>query len=296
MSTAQAHAGPIALGYLPLCDAAPLIVADALGFYRDAGLDVRLSREPSWANIRDKLAYGVLDAAQLLAPMAVAALTPEMGELALLAALNHGGAGVVLSPAALNGKRPLTLATVHPQSIHSFLLQAYLAEQGLAVGQDVRIVVAPPSRMIDDLRAGRLDGYCAGAPWPEAAAAEELGVVVDESGRRWPSAPDKLLVATAALASTNLTACQALAEATRRGAAWAGDPDHRIALVELMARPEHLGEAARAPGAFDQLRFITEPRPALSSEDAAWISARLAEGGQGVLAADEVLGAQIASF
>jgi two-component system, oxyanion-binding sensor len=270
--------GPIALGLLPLCDAAPLIVAEAKGYYRDAGLDVRLVREPSWANIRDKLAYGVLDAAQLLAPMALA---PE-AHVVPLAALNHGGAGLVLNRDFIpisDGpriKRPLVLATVHPQSIHTFLLQAYLVEHGFRAGEDVRIVVVPPPRMIDELRAGKLDGFCAGAPWPEAAMAEGLGVLTDDSERRWPQAPDKVLVASAALASANGAACGALAEATRRGAAWAAKSENRVALVELMARPEHLGEAARAPGAFDRITFITSAGPGLAPPDEAWIAARQA--------------------
>jgi|688.fasta_scaffold167535_2 ABC-type nitrate/sulfonate/bicarbonate transport system substrate-binding protein len=288
-------AGPIALGFLPLCDAAPLIVAAALGFFEDAGLDVRLMREPSWANIRDKLAYGVLDAAQLLAPMALA----MRSDVVPLAALNHGGAGLVLAPessasmAASPRKSPLVLATVHPQSIHTFLLQAYLVEHGLKAGDDVSIVVVPPPRMIGELRAGKLDGFCAGAPWPEAAVAEGLGVLVDDSARRWPQAPDKVLVARAALASADKMACEALVEATRRGAAWAAKSENRASLVELMARPEHLGEAARTPGAFDRISFVASPGPGLAPSDEAWIVAQLAashafsEGG-------EALGAQIA--
>lgn len=286
---------PIALGFLPLCDAAPLIVAEAKGYYRNAGLDVRLVREPSWANIRDKLAYGVLDAAHLLAPMALA---PE-AHVVPLAALNHGGAGLVLnrdlipiSDGALI-RRPLILATVHPQSIHTFLLQAYLVEHGLRAGEDVNIVVVPPPRMIDELRTGKLDGFCAGSPWPEAAVAEGLGIMTDHSERRWPQAPDKVLVASSTLASANGVACEALVEATRRGAAWAAKSENRVELVELMARPEHLGEAARAPGAFDRISFVASPGPGLAPDDEAWIDARLAashafsEGG-------EALGAQIA--
>ncbi len=61
----------VRLGFVPLTDCAPLVIARERGFFRDEGIDVTLSREPSWANVRDKLAVGALDGAQLLAPMSL---------------------------------------------------------------------------------------------------------------------------------------------------------------------------------------------------------------------------------
>jgi NMT1-like family len=60
------------LGYVPLVDAAPLIVAEALGFAEEENLDVILHPAPSWASLRDMLAQGQADAAQMLAPLPVA--------------------------------------------------------------------------------------------------------------------------------------------------------------------------------------------------------------------------------
>ena len=54
----------VRVGIMPLVDAAPIIVAERLGFFAEQGLEVVLSRERAWASVRDKLAAGVLDAAQ----------------------------------------------------------------------------------------------------------------------------------------------------------------------------------------------------------------------------------------
>jgi hypothetical protein len=62
----------LSLGYIPLTDCALLAVAKARGLFEAEGLDVHLSREASWANIRDKVVSGVLDGAHMLAPMALA--------------------------------------------------------------------------------------------------------------------------------------------------------------------------------------------------------------------------------
>lgn len=62
----------VTVGFIPLTDAAPIIAARACGFAAEAGLDLELVREVSWANIRDKLSVGLFDAAHMLAPLALA--------------------------------------------------------------------------------------------------------------------------------------------------------------------------------------------------------------------------------
>src|SRR6476619_2645257 len=63
---------PLRIGFIPLCDAAALIVAVDKGFAADEGLDVTLVREVSWSNVRDKLNIGLFDAAHILAPVPIA--------------------------------------------------------------------------------------------------------------------------------------------------------------------------------------------------------------------------------
>jgi ABC-type nitrate/sulfonate/bicarbonate transport systems, periplasmic components len=60
------------IGFIPLCDAAALLIAVDKGFCLEDGLDVELVREVSWSNVRDKLNIGLFDAAHLLAPVAIA--------------------------------------------------------------------------------------------------------------------------------------------------------------------------------------------------------------------------------
>jgi two-component system, oxyanion-binding sensor len=60
------------IGYLPLVDAAPLLVAQALGFASEEGLDLTLIPAPSWSTLRDMLGAGQVVAAQMLAPVPIA--------------------------------------------------------------------------------------------------------------------------------------------------------------------------------------------------------------------------------
>ena len=62
----------LTLGYVPLVDAAPLLVAEAMGFAREEGFDLTLNPEPSWSTLRDMLGAGQVVAAQMLAPVPIA--------------------------------------------------------------------------------------------------------------------------------------------------------------------------------------------------------------------------------
>ena len=65
--------GHIRLGFIPLLDAAPLIIALEEGFFEEEGLSVSLPRQPSWSSLRDRVSVGMLAGAQMLGPMALAA-------------------------------------------------------------------------------------------------------------------------------------------------------------------------------------------------------------------------------
>src|SRR5437588_8354491 len=93
---------PLHIGFIPLVDAAALIVAVDKGFAAAEGLDVTLVREVSWSNVRDKLNLGLFDAAHLLAPVAIASsLGIGHVKVPIVAPFNLGlnGNAITVSPA-----------------------------------------------------------------------------------------------------------------------------------------------------------------------------------------------------
>ncbi len=93
------------LGYVPLLDAAPLIVAEAMGFAEEEGLHFDLHAAPSWASLRDMLALGQVEAAHMLAPLPVAMAlglgrSPARFEALSVLNLNGNVIGVSLDLAA----------------------------------------------------------------------------------------------------------------------------------------------------------------------------------------------------
>jgi NitT/TauT family transport system ATP-binding protein/nitrate/nitrite transport system substrate-binding protein len=261
----------LTLGFIPLTDCAPLVVAKAQGFFAEEGLEVALSREASWATIRDKVAFGALDGAHMLAPMALAPMGLEGGSMLAPLALNQNGSAITVStrlaammseadPGALaaplvtaqalaavvaqrrgQGAPPLTFAVVFPHSMHNYFLRYWLAQAGIDPDRDVRLVVTPPPRMVEHLRSGEIDGFCVGAPWNAAAVDEGLGESLIKASQFWPGGPDKVFGVTAAWAAGHGDELRAALRALIRAAAWADEPGNHAELVALLSRPDHVG-------------------------------------------------------
>jgi ABC-type nitrate/sulfonate/bicarbonate transport system substrate-binding protein len=250
------------LGYVPLTDAAPLVVADALGLFADAGVRVALTAERSWATLRDKLAFGAIDGAQLLAPMPVALacgagglkrrldVTLRLGRNGNAVVLSHalsaaaGNAGAPLPPgsfaAALlaraeEGLPPPTIAVVYPFSAHNYLLRHWLAAGGIDPDHDIRLVVVPPQQSVRALAEGAIEGFCAGEPWGSHAVAVGAGRFALSTGDIWPDHPEKVLAFAEGLATRDAESVVAATAATIVAQRWLANPANRPAAVALLA-------------------------------------------------------------
>jgi len=195
------------IGFIPLVDAAALIVAVDKGFTAAEGLEVELVREVSWSNVRDKLNIGLFDAAHLLAPVAIASsLGLGHVKLPIAAPFNLGlnGNAITVSPAlhaAIMGEtdgdprnplvtalalarvvaarrkadaEALTFGMTFPFSTHNYQLRFWMAAGGVDPDEDVHLVVLPPPYMVDSLANGQVDAFCVGAPWNSVAV--DLGI------------------------------------------------------------------------------------------------------------------------
>ncbi len=276
---------PIRIGVLRLIDCSPPIVAREYGFFADAGLEADIAVEPSWANIADKLAYGMLDAAVILGPLAIAmglGLRGRRTALALVATLSREGNAVVLRHGADRQLEAARFAAVHAYSNHDLLLRRYLAEAGHDPAM-ATIGVRPPGEMVAALAAGEIDGFCAGAPWGALAARTGSGAIVAESATLAPGHPEKFVVLRADFAEIRLAA-GALRAALGAATALCRAPDEAPALAHLLAAPAHLDLAedvvrdALAPRTGNPV-FMTGAALLPDRADIAWTVARMVEAG-----------------
>jgi two-component system, oxyanion-binding sensor len=267
--TSQLH-----IGFIPLVDAAALIVAVDKGFAAAEGLDVTLVREVSWSNVRDKLNIGLFDAAHLLAPVAIASsLGLGHVRVPILAPFNLGlnGNAITVSPALhaaimdeLSGDRfdpmatalalarvvaarrklgaePLTFGMTFPFSTHNYQLRFWMAAGGVDPDEDVRLVVLPPPYMVDSLANGQIDGFCVGAPWNSIAVDLGLGHILHFVSDILVRAAEKVLAVRQSWSERNPQILAALIRAAFRAAEFIEDPANRAETASILAAPERLG-------------------------------------------------------
>ncbi|WP_353222713.1 CmpA/NrtA family ABC transporter substrate-binding protein [Salinisphaera sp. C84B14] len=280
------------LGFIALNDCAPLVMARAAGFFAAEGLDVTLSRESSWASIRDKVALGLLDGAQMLAGMPIAStLGVGAAPHAMVTAVSLGLNGnaitvskalyermVELDPQAAAarpcsaqalrkviqadreaGLAPLTFGMVHPTSAHNYQLRYWLAAAGIDPDRDVRLVVVPPARMVANLEAGRLAGYCVGEPWNQMAVRAGLGRALITGYEIWNNAPEKVLGVTREWAEAYPRTHRALVRAIVRTAAWLDSQENRELAADTVAAPDYVNAPAEVIRRTLSGRFCYQP-------------------------------------
>lgn len=286
----------IRLGLLRLCDAAPVILADREAIFSAHGVDVKLFVEPSWANIADKLSYGLLDGAVMLPPLAIACAAGLRGRktaLSIPMEISANGNTVTLAArwqeafvaggiAAVAARQKLRLAVVHGFSTHDLLLRYWLAEAGVDPDQQVDITVLPPVEMVGSLAAGAIDGFCVGAPWGHVAAHAGLGFIATTSRDILPDHPEKCLALREDFVSRDPAGTVGLLRALRAASAICAIPERQAGLAALLAEPSYLDlpaaliEPALAPEAGGPI--FTRQYPSL--ERAAWFVVQMQRWGK----------------
>jgi ABC-type nitrate/sulfonate/bicarbonate transport system substrate-binding protein len=317
------------VGFMPLVDCALVVLAKDEGFAEAEGLNLELVREVSWSNLRDKLNVRLFDAAHMLGPAAIAATLGVGGvkvPMAAPLALNLDGAAITLSVrryeelarladgdmvdtevsakalAAMVARRkaaglpPLTFAAVFGFSSHTYLLCEWLAKGGLSLGTDIRFEVVPPPQTVEALTSGRVDGFCAGAPWNAAAVSTGVGAMVHTGTDLRRDCPDKVLAWQADDFERRSEAVRKLSAAILNASDWASDPANiprfarHLSAQDRLALPVEILEpvlqfnllqgAGRPPRRVE--RFIRFDRAALRPEPAHadWILAGMERTGQ----------------
>ncbi|WP_295045022.1 ABC transporter substrate-binding protein [uncultured Paracoccus sp.] len=254
------------LGYLPLIDAAPLIVAQELGFAAEEGLSFDLVRLGAWAQARDMLGAGLIDAAQMLVPMPVGqalGLGPSLPQMDLVMILSQGGQAVAVNrdlelrlraaghDFAFDDARAagqalrrvvagrLRVGVPFHLSTQSELVRHWLAACGFAPC-DLDLITVPPPMMADAVAQGDVDAFCVGEPWASFAVERGLAALLLPGTAIWAAPPEKGLVVLRGFAEARPSEAGALMRAVWRAGRWLDDPGHRGTAAEILSRPAYL--------------------------------------------------------
>ncbi|MEX0350640.1 MAG: ABC transporter substrate-binding protein [Paracoccaceae bacterium] len=254
------------VAYMPLVDAAPLIVAREMGFDHAEGISLDLRPAPSWSSLRDMLAFGHVDAAHLLSPIPVAMALGLGGiatSLSAVSVLSLNGnvigvgtqlahrmadqgygfdfvdakqAGAALAEAAAD---VLVFGVPFPFSMHVELLRYWVAGTALA-NKQVEIRTVPPPLMAQALAAGEIDAFCVGEPWGSFAVDDQVGALLLPGRAIWTCAPEKVLAVRNDWAETEPHLLGSLMRAVWQAGRWLSTSESRTTASEMLSRKAYL--------------------------------------------------------
>jgi nitrate/nitrite transport system substrate-binding protein len=274
----------ITVGYVPVNDCAPFAVAWEKGFFRKYGLNVQLSREASWANSRDGIIFGRLDASPVVSGAVTNARIGAEGarHAPLCAAMTihrHGNA-MTMNKAMWNyGVRPWRdyngnldefgkafrgyfnslpserriWAVVLSSAIYEYFVRYLAAAAGVNSAEDFRVIIIPPPQMVNNVRIGAMEAYMVAEPWNTRAITgnEGVGFTFAQGKEIWYGHPDRLLGVMESFIQENPKTYRSLVKAMIEACQYCSDPKNRAEVAQLITSPSFTG-AKPKKGAVDK--------------------------------------------
>jgi nitrate/nitrite transport system substrate-binding protein len=257
---------PVKLGFIPLTDCSPIIMAKELGLFKRYGVEVVVTKESSWANVRDKILTGELDGAHCLYTMPFSVYTGVGGkagsEMKIAMMLNVNGQAITLSndfcgkvgfkqmnkvapvvAAKLKAEKEVTFAMTFPGGTHDLWLRNWMAIAG--VNQKTsKIITIPPPQMVANMKVGNMDGYCVGEPWNGVAVKQGVGFTQIASQDIWKDHPEKALVVNKEFSESRREDLKKVMQAILEACIWLDNPSNRKKAAAIIGRAPYVNAPA----------------------------------------------------
>jgi nitrate/nitrite transport system substrate-binding protein len=265
-STLSAQSDPVKLGFIPLTDCSPIVMAKELGLFKKYGVEVVVTKESSWANIRDKILTGELDGAHCLYSMPFSVYTGVGGkagsEMKIAMMLNVNGQAITLSndfcgkvgfkqmnkvtpvvAAKLKAEKEVTFAMTFPGGTHDLWLRNWMSLAGLNQ-KAVKIITIPPPQMVANMKVGNMDGYCVGEPWGGVAVKQGIGFTQIASQDIWKDHPEKALVVNKDFSAKHKGDLVKVMKAIMEACIWLDNPANRKKAAAIIGKAPYVNAPA----------------------------------------------------
>jgi nitrate/nitrite transport system substrate-binding protein len=262
------------IGYVPVNDCAPFAVAWEKGFFRKYGLNVMLSRESSWANSRDGLIFGRLDASPVVSGAVTNARIGAEGarHAPLCAAMTihrHGNAMTMNHAMWESGIRPWKeyqgdlaafgqdfrryfeglpadqriWAVVLSSSIYEYFVRYLIAATGVNPDEEFRVITIPPPQMVTNMRIGAMQAYMVAEPWNTRAITghANVGFTFAQGKEIWQGHPDRLLGVMESFIDENPKTYRSLVKAMIEACQYCSNPANREEVAQLISQRSFTG-------------------------------------------------------
>jgi nitrate/nitrite transport system substrate-binding protein len=252
----------VRIGIIALTDCSSLVIAHELGLFKKYGIESTISKEASWAVIRDRLTLGENQATHLLLGIPYASTMGLLGSpvkpMIIPFYLNRNGQAITLTkellvkgvktPQALkplveDAKRagkPMTFAMTFPPGTHAMWTRYWLGAGGINPDKDVTLITIPPPQMVANMKVGKMDGFCVGEPWNARAIADGIGFTVTTTQQIWRDHPEKVLGFTEEFAEKNPKTVKAMLRAMLEASQYIDRLENRPHVAEVVSRPQYI--------------------------------------------------------
>ena len=257
---------PVKLGFIPLTDCSPIVMAKELGLFKKYGVEVIVTKESSWANVRDKILTGELDGAHCLYTMPFSVYTGVGGkagsEMKIAMMLNVNGQAITLSKdfcgkvgfkqmnkvasvvaAKLKAEKEVTFAMTFPGGTHDLWLRNWLSLAGVNQ-KTVKIITIPPPQMVANMKVGNMDGFNVGEPWGGVAVAQGIGFTQIATQDIWKDHPEKALVVNKDFSAKRKSDLVKVMKAVMEACKWLDVPANRKKAAAIIGKAPYVNAAA----------------------------------------------------
>jgi len=249
-------------GIIALTDCSPIVMAHELGYFKQFGIQSVVSKEASWAVIRDKLSVGENQGTHMLIGMPFASTMGLAGSpvkpMIIPWLLNRNGQAITLNnklkqagvrtPQALKpiadrakaAGEPLTFAMTFPPGTHAMWTRYWLASGGIHPDKDVSLITIPPAQMIANMKVDKMDGFCVGEPWNNRAILDGIGFTAITTQQMWPDHPEKVCAFTEEFAAKNPKTVKAVLKALHLASVHLDKLENRPQAAHVVGRPPYI--------------------------------------------------------
>lgn len=256
------------LGYLPIVESAPLIIAKEKGFFAKYGMsDVQVAKQANWAGARDNVVIGSqgggIDGGQWQMPMPHLITEGIITNgrkvpMALVAQLNTQGNGIAIAGVhtgkgvglkindpnyikgfqAANGRK-FKAAFTFPTANQDIWIRYWFAASGINPDKDVELLAVPPAETVQGMRNGTMDAFSTGDPWPYRIINDKIGFMSALTAQMWKYHPEEYLALRADWVEKNPKATKALLKGVMEAQQWCDKPENREELVKIVSARQY---------------------------------------------------------
>ncbi|MFB2919385.1 CmpA/NrtA family ABC transporter substrate-binding protein [Aerosakkonema funiforme] len=260
----------IKLGYIPIVEAAPLIVAKEKGFFARYGMtEVDIAKQANWGSARDNLEIGSggggVDGGQWQMPMPYLISEGKITKgnvkipMYVLCQLNTQGNGIAVSSKhkgkiglKLAGTKSIfdglkssgtqfTAAYTFPHANQDFWIRYWLAAGDIDPDKEVKLLTVPAAQTVANMKTGTMDAFSTGDPWPFRIVKDGIGYMAALTAEIWKDHPEEYLAIRADWVDKHPKATKALLKGIMEAQKWCDDFNNRQELAQILSNRNYFG-------------------------------------------------------